>query len=241
MQCLLDELQNLAASEQCKISAAVAILDALALGIQSNDFEFDGCVIIMVPDSDGLLRSLDEIYYNDRGIKTGPIRFGNIYAAHSKISRSTANSLQIQLLSSLELGDDDSDDFEDEDMSEDLTTRISGLLRDSPIRYALNEFLANAVDAGASEFSVLVDEQVFETRTIISETMSTMQQTAAIVLYNNAVFQDTDFKGLRDIGRGGKRGVSDTIGRYGFGALSLFHFTEVCLLSATSHRLSTRI
>lgn len=95
-------------------------------------------------------------------------------------------------------------------------------------RYALNEFVANAVDAKASTFSVLLDERTFESSKVVAPGIAELQRRPALLLYNNAKFNDTDFRGLRKVGQGGKRSNPDSIGRYGLGALSLFHFTDVC-------------
>jgi hypothetical protein len=225
MDCLLKELQKLADSETCNIASVVLILDEVAAQMSLQPLDCD--LTIFVPDTHGSLRQITDMYYDDSiGMRVSPPE--TVFPAHPRISKLTAATLRIPFLSSLQLGNDGNDDlFDDEDMSEDLATRVSGVLKEYDMQYALNEFLANAIDAGATKFDILIDEKSFDTATIISPEMKPMQQSPALVLYNNAVFQPEDLRGLRRIGRGGKGHVSDTIGRYGLGALSLFHFTEV--------------
>jgi hypothetical protein len=49
----------------------------------------------------------------------------------------------------------------------------------------------------------------------------------SLVVYNNEKFSDQDFKGICQTSVGGKEGRSNTIGQFGLGALTMFHFTEV--------------
>lgn len=181
---------------------------------------------IFVPDKTGSLRQIDEVYYDD--LNRHEMHHLGSYgvSAHPTVSKSLASKLLLRFLSSLELGDDE-DDIDDMALGEDLTTRISGVLRDYDINFALNEFLANAADATASQFSLLLDQRSFESRSILSPDMAKFQQGPSLILHNDAVFTVKDFTGLRSIGMGGKTTESDTIGRFGLGALSLFHFTDV--------------
>ncbi|KAH9474330.1 Sacsin [Psilocybe cubensis] len=48
-----------------------------------------------------------------------------------------------------------------------------------------------------------------------------------LVLFNDAIFSEADFEGLRHVGLGGKRGLANTHGRHGLGALSFYYFTDV--------------
>ena len=113
-------------------------------------------------------------------------------------------------------------------MHEDLTRRISNVLKQYSVEQMFNEFLANAADAGASEYNILIDaNQTAPCTNLLSPSMSEMQALPALAIHNNAIFQEKDWKGIRNIGVGGKEGRSDAIGRFGLGALSAFHFTEV--------------
>jgi hypothetical protein len=180
------------------------------------------------------MRQIDEIYYDDLNVSETTRRPVSGTPAHPHLSKSLASRITLQFSSSLALDegddDDDDDDVDDIDMGEDLCTRIASVLKDHDISYALNEFLANAADAKASQFSVLLDKRSFESSTVLSPEMVQFQQGPSLILHNDAIFSKEDFSGLRKVGQGGKSAEYDTIGRFGLGALSLFHFTEVCLL-----------
>ncbi|KAJ6531217.1 hypothetical protein B0H19DRAFT_1384430, partial [Mycena capillaripes] len=157
------------------------------------------------------------------------------HAAHDRISPALAQELKIQFLSALELGNED-DDF-DLQMGEDFTRRVRGVLEEHDVQYALNEYLANAVDAKATEFSIILDERVFEPSKVLTTQLADLQRRPSLFLFNNAVFKAEDFRGLRTVGQGGKGLDPDSIGRYGLGALSLFHFTDVVQLISGDYLL----
>ncbi len=194
--------------------------------IDVNSLSIEDRVRILVPDRDGALRSWSNIYYDDLGFRAYGIELPNDrWNAHRDINQSLATRLGIHTLSSLKLKA--CDDVDDEDMGEDLTTRISNVLRQYSIEQAFNEFLANASDAGATQFDILVDEFTSNARNILSPEMAPLLTSPAIVIHNDAVFSDSDFQGIKRIGLGSKQGRVDTFGKFGFGALSMFHFTEV--------------
>jgi hypothetical protein len=146
---------------------------------------------------------------------------------HNNISRSLAELLGIPLASSLTLGEDDD---EDEQMSEDLVGRIRGFLREYDAQYAINEFLANADDAGATEFTILLDSAGSSDprkKRLIAPAFESIQGSPSLVLFNNATLSEEDFKGLLHVGRGGKIERSESHGRHGLGALSFYYFTDV--------------
>ncbi|KAF8205699.1 hypothetical protein K438DRAFT_1818327 [Mycena galopus ATCC 62051] len=187
---------------------------------------------IFVPGKDGGLHPISQVYFvdcvSDFLPETG-------FAAHPTVSESLARELKVQFLSSLELGEDDDED--DLQMGEDFIKRVEGVLKEHDISHALNEFLANAIDAKASTFSVLLDERTFPGSTVLAPGLSDFQRKPSLLLYNNATFTETDFRGVRQVGRGGKRSNPDSIGRYGLGALSLFHFTDVVQIVSNQHFL----
>jgi sacsin len=96
----------------------------------------------------------------------------------------------------------------------------------------MNEFLANADDAGATEFSILLDggDSLHRWKQrLITPAFESVQGAPSLVLYNNSTFSREDFKGLLRVGRGGKVELSETHGRHGLGALSFYYFTDVRL------------
>ena len=182
----------------------------------------------MVPDIRGRLQPIDSVYYPDMNLIDLTGEMSQKWPIHNNISRSLAERLGIPLASSLTLGDDD----DDEQMSEDLVGRIRGFLREYDAQYAMNEFLANADDAEATEFTILFDlgdPHNQRERPLISPAFELIQGSPSLVLYNNATLSEEDFKGLRRVGRGGKTENSETHGRHGLGALSFYYFTDVRL------------
>jgi len=204
---------------------------------------------ILVPGSDDHIHPLDHVFFRDREIdgfssQVSRVLEGKI-AAHNDISQSLSNALGVQTLSSLllDLADDALDD--DEPMAEDLVNRIQGFLKEYDIRYAFNEFLANADDAGATKVTIAVDGRHISSPSdgLIGPSFRAVHEVPSVFLYNDATMSDDDFKGLRQVGRGGKVERADTHGRHGLGALSFYYFTDVrsikpsVSLRLTFHRL----
>ena len=182
----------------------------------------------MVPSDDDCVCPLDSVYYPDipqsflfsTSLSKSPL--------HRKISKGLAEQLKIPFLSA-ELLEKDMDEGDDEEqMAEDLRDRIEGFLRENDVLYAVNEFLANADDAKATKFSILLDNRRdgFGTR-VISPSFQTLQSSFYIIFYNDAVLSENDFSGLRKVGKGGKTNEIDTHGRHGLGALAFYYFTDV--------------
>jgi len=183
---------------------------------------------VSIPDQSRRCHPIDKFYYPDTDCLL-PRALQDRFPTHRSVSRALSDQLGIQPLSYLvlDLVEDAFDD--DEQMGEDLIDRIRGFLREYDISYALNEFLANADDAHAHEFSILLDcrrpSQVVSG--LISPEFYEVQRHHSIVLFNDSTLSDEDFKGLRKVGKGGKAGQSDTHGRHGLGALSFYYFTDV--------------
>ena len=55
-------------------------------------------------------------------------------------------------------------------------------------------------------------------------------QGAALFAHNDKVFTERDFEGYKDIGRGGKSEDVDSIGLFGRGSMSMYHFTNSPLI-----------
>ena len=183
---------------------------------------------VMVPTDDDCLCSLDSVYYQDVSHASLLLTSLNKSPLHRGISKGLAEQLEVPFLSAelLELGMDE--DVDEEQMAEDLRDRIEGFLRENDILYAVNEFFANADDAKAAKFSILLDNRGddFGTR-VISPSFETLQSSSYIIFYNDAVLSEHDFSGLKKVGRGGKTEKIDTIGRHGLGALAFYYFTDV--------------
>ena len=184
----------------------------------------------MVPTDGGRICPLESVYYPDISLPSLLSTSLSKSPLHPKISKGLAEQLNIPFLSAelLEQGVDDGDD--EEQMAVDLRDRIEGFLRENDVLYAVNEFLANADDAKATKFSILLDNRRdgFGTLTrVISPSFETLQNSSYIIFYNDGVLSDNDFSGLKMVGRGGKTNEVETHGRHGLGALALYYFTDV--------------
>ena len=194
---------------------------------------------LVVPGSDGRLHPIVELFYNDIGSRAHHFQLpAERVQVHHIVPTSLCCRLRIASLGSLQL---EALGLESEDMREDLTTRIQNVLRAYDIGQAFNEFLANAADAGASEFRIMLDNDVSRRRAhadeVLCENIAQYCTGPALVVHNNAEFTMDDIRGICRIGRGGKEGREATIGRFGLGSLSFYHFSEV----SCSYRVPSEI
>ncbi|KAH8096577.1 hypothetical protein BXZ70DRAFT_991302 [Cristinia sonorae] len=198
-----------------------------------DDLTDDQLSDLLIPDKDCRLQPIESLYYDDLGLQAYEVDIPeDLYKAHEDVSSILTPRLGLQTLSSLNLTrvEEADDDDGDDDMQEDLPTRISNVLRQYSIDQAFNEFLANAADAGASHYEIILDKKPGKSDNILSPTMAQFQSCSSLILYNQAEFKPEDFKGIRSVGRGGKQNRNDAIGKFGLGALSMFHFTELSMI-----------
>jgi hypothetical protein len=179
--------------------------------------------MIVVPDMEGHLRPVPEVYYND--IPGNPAMYEvEVPVAHHLLDEQTARHLRMKRLGlkSIPLSKQATD------MGVKLTTSIRNVLKQYTEQQTLTEFLANAVDAGADEFKILMDDYTaYPTSKLLTASMGLFQATPALMIFNNGVFKQEDWDGICRTGVGGKENRTNTIGQFGLGALSMFHFTEV--------------
>ena len=121
---------------------------------------------------------------------------------------------------------------------EDISTRIENLKRDFPNdSTVLKEFLQNAEDARATEFSVILDyKKDYKTESLCFSEIDQpnwkeYQKSASLLIYNNKPFTAEDLKGIQSVGLGGKQN-KQTIGKFGLGFNTVYHLTKSpCLLT----------
>ena len=93
----------------------------------------------------------------------------------------------------------------------------------------MNEFVQNADDAGATEVLFVLDHRKFSKKKLFPskhKKWQELQEMPALLVVNNSEFTEDDIIGIAKLGRGGKRGSTDTIGRFGIGFNVAYHVTD---------------
>ncbi|TGO91792.1 hypothetical protein BPOR_0018g00080 [Botrytis porri] len=184
---------------------------------------------LKILDQDSILYPVEDIAYNDMPLQSDRI-VDKVRFTNSRISEQTVNNLFIEKLSErlrkgeLQLADDDDDD-EDFQQCEAITTSISTTLDRYPIESTFKEYLANADDSKALAVHWMLDPRHHPTENLLTPEMKGLQGPALLV-HNDAVFQDSDFKGFKNVGVGSKREDRSTIGMFGRGSQTMYHFTD---------------
>ena len=207
----LEALRGSAGTGGSIVEQAVQLLEMLPELITDQERAF-----LLVPADTGDLVPLRHGICYYKGIIN--VDDGKIIA-HHLINERLAEKIGIQ-----HLGVDEVEN--DVDLGETPITIIRNALRQYEPKQFFTEFIANASDAGANRFSILVDDHVGPTNHLLSEGLAAFQG-ASLVVHNDGIFSRKDFTGILQIGIGGKRGRTGVIGHFGLGALSMFHFTEV--------------
>jgi sacsin len=196
----------------------------------------------------GVFYPLEDINYDD----LGPLKSKDkVNLTHPDIPRRIIHRLGIGSLRErlikgmLEIEDvDDEDEF---DQRENVTTRIADTLDRYPVETTFREYLANADDTeGASHISWLLDERVHPTGKLLTPEMKIFQG-PAFLIHNDGgessltfdlhftdkyypVFSDDDFKGFKNVGEGSKAHDKSTIGQFGRGSQTMYHWTDVPMI-----------
>lgn len=215
--------QKSGALSQEMLNLAVATLEVAA----SLDWQPEDYSILLVPTSDSLLVSLCDAVHGDWTLSTSVTQFN---CTHPAVSRAVITKLGIEgyieraTRLEIDLEDEDGDEYIPR---ESLTTVITDTLDRYRIDSTFNEYLANADDAGASSISWILDDVGdHPTQSTLTEELGRLQGPALFV-HNDSIFTDKDLEGFRDIGQGGKTQDVDSTGKFGRGALTMYHFTDV--------------
>src|SRR4051812_27090863 len=92
--------------------------------------------------------------------------------------------------------------------------------------HPVNCVYPSADDAGATRFHVIIDERHHPENSLICQKMKAWQG-PAILIFNNAIFKESDFDSLMQMRIGGKQDDFTKIGKHGLGFNSCYHFTDV--------------
>ena len=194
------------------IQQAVQLLEMLPGSITDQER-----ASLLVPIDTGDLVPLHSgVFYYRGGIN---INDGKTVIAHHLITERLAEKIGMK-----HLGLDEAEN--DIDLGGKPITIIRNTLKQYDPRQFFTEFIANASDAGAKRFNILLDNNKGPKKCLLSEGLAVFQS-ASLVVHNDGIFSQNDFRGILQTGIGGKTGKTGVIGRFGLGALSLFHFTEV--------------
>jgi sacsin len=218
-------IQDLKQCQEQPPTQATAKKAVLLLQLLPPDISAEHRKEIMVPDEKYNLLPLDSVCYNDIGVRASLILSNDVHIAHHAIREDLAARLHIVRLGikfgALKLGG------LRRDMGEKPTTTIRNKLRDYTEHQFLTEFVANADDAQATEFGIFIDEYQNVGEGTLSRRMNKFQTCPSLIIHNNATFTAKDFDGICNTSIGGKRERTDSIGQFGSGALTMFHFSEV--------------
>ncbi|KAH6902619.1 hypothetical protein BKA70DRAFT_1306179 [Coprinopsis sp. MPI-PUGE-AT-0042] len=224
----LAALQRLShqASNNETSSAAISVLKLLAAR-SLTDEQLDR---LLIPDDTHRLRPRAEIVFNDIGERSILVERDDFFLASTMIDVNLANALRIPHLGIIAAGLGD----EMEDMGASALTLVQQTLKQYTEKQFLSEFLANAHDAGATTFSVILNDfslpPTDAPRVLKSSTMKEFYDCPSVMIYNDSLFSDEDFKGILKTHVGGKRDNDESVGQFGLGALTMFHFTELAII-----------
>ena len=159
---------------------------------------------------------------------------GTYYWLHESFSSHIAQCLGIP--SALEsildrIVDDSFFHGSDYGQHEDLCDRINSLLDKYPNDTAMfKEFIQNAEDAGASEITFVIDQREFPAKDgelfDNSKNWSKLHKLPSLLIYNNKTMTEDDLIGITKLGRGNKRDLLESIGRFGVGFNVAYHITD---------------
>ncbi|KAI9891893.1 MAG: hypothetical protein M1814_002278 [Vezdaea aestivalis] len=170
---------------------------------------------LCAPNEAGKLVQITKLTQRDRPVSSNH----EIDFVHPRISLATLNLLGIEGVGSWSaVHDVDLGFMEDEDefsQEEQICTTISNSLERYPLPSFLGEYLANADDAGASMFDMILDQSDFNTypsKTLPTKNMAILQG-PSMFIYNDRQFSENDWKGFRNVGI------------FGRGSLTAYHIT----------------
>jgi sacsin len=108
-----------------------------------------------------------------------------------------------------------------------LVGTIRGILAKYPEgNNILKEFMQNADDAGASVLRMCLDKRTHPTARLPSKNLAPFQG-PSLLIFNDAVFRDDDFKGICQVHESVKADDVSQTGRHGQGFNVVYHYTDL--------------
>ncbi|KAH8668096.1 hypothetical protein BGZ60DRAFT_528433 [Tricladium varicosporioides] len=226
---LQNQLEQKLPLEDSDVDVAIEVVNI------ASHFNRDQTIGLKIPTESRTLAPKSNVNYNDHGITTAP---PGIILTHPGISPATCQRLGIVPISErITNGELNIQDFEDEDFDqqEKVTTRIADTLDRYRVEATFKEYLANADDArtacgeGATRIDWLLDSRSHPTKHLYTPKLGEYQGPSLLV-HNNGVFSEKDFYGFRNVGEGSKAQDRESIGQFGRGSQTMFHFTDVPMI-----------
>lgn len=204
------------------ISTSLALLHSLPSEL--DDTHRDQ---LLLPDETGSLQPFFAVRFNDIGDHARLVPLQDSFIAHPLLDDFLAKRLGV-----VRLGLEYEDVEPGVDMGEKPVTTVRKTISEYNEKQFATEFLANAADANATEFALMVNRfhpGSQDELQALSPTMAKFCTSDALIVYNNSTFSEADFLGILRTSIGGKREKPSTIGQFGLGVLTMFHFTEVII------------
>ncbi|VDB88297.1 unnamed protein product [Peniophora sp. CBMAI 1063] len=184
---------------------------------------------LAIPAEDNCMYPRERVYHNDMPPQDETPRLPeSAHLAHEQIDVELARLLRLAPLSRLYIREL----YDEEDMGEPLASRVSNVLVQYQREQMPTEFVANAIDSGATSVAFTIDEVDFSTSVehLLHPGLKDFQSGGSLVVYNNSKFTGEDWIGIKRVGQGSKRGAAGTIGKFGLGALAAYHISEVTMV-----------
>ncbi|KAF9367522.1 hypothetical protein CPB97_005660, partial [Podila verticillata] len=144
----------------------IGILGTIASVARSSAYS-PGMLILT---EDSRLRKLSDVVYNDMADSNGLQDYSADHVfSSSRISKSVATKLRIQMLSEKIWNGCNDDFFQNWEQEISVVDSISKILNDYGPENIFTEYLQNAADAGATQFSIMLDHQSHSCEGILNE------------------------------------------------------------------------
>lgn len=200
-------------------------LTILTRGIYHGNKKIKGACLI--PNEKGVLQPANKMFYNDSAWMPVP---PNVTLCHKSIARDMAVHFGIKTTRHRTLQNHVAEDILPFSIpfgqQEKLTVRIKNIISAYPSKKdILKELLQNADDAEATEIHFVWDKRDHGKNKTFGEKWNHLQG-PALCVFNNSVFSDADFRGIQQLGEGGKHNSTGKTGKYGIGFNSVYHLTD---------------
>ncbi|KAK9896543.1 hypothetical protein P389DRAFT_196634 [Cystobasidium minutum MCA 4210] len=193
---------------------------------------------LLVPSKTGSMIPVASALIPDPLIQESDIPEGT-FLLNDKITLSLAQKLRIRSAREAVFADKffENGGCEDWTQKQAPSHQIAKLLKQQySLEQMMYEVIANAEDAGAHRVVLVLDERDYSDKGALVSPEMADQMGPALLIYNDAVFSERDWQGFNAMGEGSKgHGSAQTIGRFGLGALSMFHLADTITVLSGSH------